>query len=194
MVCAAPVDSLDQSFIQFGVPGDHVVYQDQSALTQEQNLKSKEYQDFIHQLYRLDKDNLRRADDLFVAAGASDDDPTASRFDAAYDSSEQGVAPEIASPEYYGIYTPRQKRGLFFRPLSVYRERQAETQHEQALRSKRFRHSMNANKHLDDDDDDDDADDDVKYYRRRSWNALQSHFECIQIKIVLSISLFLRLI
>ncbi|XP_055316165.1 uncharacterized protein LOC129575946 isoform X2 [Sitodiplosis mosellana] len=43
-------------------------FNDQSALTNKQNLQSQKYQDFIHQLYRFDKDSLKRVDSLFANA------------------------------------------------------------------------------------------------------------------------------
>lgn len=106
---AAPVDNTDQSYIQFGVPETQVVFQDQSALKQESSLKSKEYQDFIHQLYRLDKVNLKKADDLFSAAGASNNDGTASLVDYGF-GAKDGTRSLVASDE---IDSNRQKRGQY---------------------------------------------------------------------------------
>lgn len=41
-------------------------FNDQSALNVKSNLQSRQYQDFIHTLYRYDKDNLKRVDNLFA--------------------------------------------------------------------------------------------------------------------------------
>lgn len=152
---AAPVEEADHSFIEFGVPQTEVSFQDQSALKQEDNLKSKDYQDFIHQLYRFDKDNLKKVDGLFSAAGNGEAAPAEAsgpRWND-FNSPRSFVAPDVGAPEIYEIFSNRQKRALFFRPLFVYREREAEEQHEQALRSKRHRHSQDAYRYLSEIDD-----------------------------------------
>lgn len=46
-------------------------FEDRSALENKSNLQSQRYQDFIHTLYRYDKDNLKRVDNLFVKVGDS---------------------------------------------------------------------------------------------------------------------------
>lgn len=152
-VCAAPADSVN-GYIDLGVPEAEVAFQDQSALKQEDNLKSKVYQDFIHQLYRFDKDNLNKADGLFSSAGGNEAPqvPSGPKW-TDFETPQSLNAPDVLAPEIYEIYSNRQKRGLFFRPLFIYREQQDDQQHEQVLRSKRHHHSHQAYRHLNDDDD-----------------------------------------
>lgn len=123
-----------------------------SALDEQENLKSKQYQDFIHTLYRFDKDNLKKVDGLFSTAGQPGGQaagPKWTDYETSFTAPEY-VAPEIPEilsnrqrrvPEYL-----RQRRDLVFRPLFVYRQQlhdqEIEDQHEQALRSKRHHHSQ----------------------------------------------------
>lgn len=75
------------------IPGVQT-FTDRSALSDKRNLQSRQYHDFIHNLYRFDKENLQKVDNLFEIQNA----PTA--------------AP----------YYPRHKRSIYFRPLFVYRQ------------------------------------------------------------------------
>jgi len=44
---------------------DQEIFTDRSALTDKKNLQSRQYQDFLHNLYRFDKENLQKVDHLF---------------------------------------------------------------------------------------------------------------------------------
>lgn len=118
-------------------------FEDRSALENKSNLQSQRYQDFIHTLYRYDKDNLKRVDNLFVNVG----DASASANSGAVDvnggggggidgvSEEELHQPSYAdyiksqSNNFIGIHTPqlstkrfkRSAQGAIFRPLFVYR-------------------------------------------------------------------------
>ncbi|XP_031633248.1 uncharacterized protein LOC116347017 isoform X2 [Contarinia nasturtii] len=48
---------------------EQTAFNDKTAPYAQSNLASRLYQDFIHQLYRFDKDNLKRVDNLFQQAG-----------------------------------------------------------------------------------------------------------------------------
>lgn len=116
-----------------------------SALQEEENLKSKTYQDFIHTLYRFDKDNLKKVDGLFSNAQSTpsySSDPKWTDFEQP----NSFTAPDLVAPEIPEISSNRQRREIMFRPLFVYRqhlrEEALEEQHEQALRSKRHHHSQ----------------------------------------------------
>lgn len=52
------------------LPGEQV-FTDRSALADQNNLKSSQYQDFIRNLYRFDKENLQKYDSLFNAQAAA---------------------------------------------------------------------------------------------------------------------------
>lgn len=58
----------DQSSQILNIPVENY-FNDRSALNDDSTLASKQYQDFIHTLYRKDKDNLMRADNLFSNVG-----------------------------------------------------------------------------------------------------------------------------
>jgi len=75
------------------IPGEQT-FNDRSALTDKRNLQSRQYHDFIHNLYRFDKDNLQKVDNLFESQSI----PT-------------------AVPYYQ-----RHKRYIYFRPLFAYRQ------------------------------------------------------------------------
>lgn len=75
-------------------------FNDPSALNVKSNLQSKQYHDFIHTLYRYDKANLQKVDQLFESAASSGKTP----------------ALKSASPPQ------RKKREIIFRPLFLYRE------------------------------------------------------------------------
>lgn len=81
----------DDSYINIsGEP----TFTDRSALADKKNLQSRQYHDFIHNLYRFDKDNLRKVDNLF----------------------------EIQNSPTAAPYYQRHKRAIYFRPLFVYRQ------------------------------------------------------------------------
>lgn len=61
-------DDANESFIN--LPGEQV-YTDRSAPADTSNLQSSQYQDFIRNLYRFDKENLQKYDDLFQNAPAT---------------------------------------------------------------------------------------------------------------------------
>lgn len=146
---AAPVES-DGSYID--VEQDRVQFNDQSALNQADNLKSKTYQDFIHTLYRFDKGNLAKVDGLFTAAGGQQAPvPSANPKWDDFETPQLLISPDFVAPEIPEISSNRQRRALFFRPLFVYRDRQQD-QNEQAARSKRYRHSEDRAYFLNDDD------------------------------------------
>lgn len=115
-------------------------FEDRSALENKSNLQSQRYQDFIHTLYRYDKDNLKRVDNLFVKV----DDSSSSANGGARDLNGGGIEgvsdEELHQPSYadyiksqsnnfIGIHTPqlsskrfkRSAQGAIFRPLFVYR-------------------------------------------------------------------------
>lgn len=104
--------------------------QDPSAFTQEQSEEHQNSRD-------LDEDNLREA---------AADDP-------AYVS-------DISAPVYDETDTTREKREIFFRPLSIYRERLAKKEYQQALRRKHLRVALNGYKRVGDEDFEN-----LKYYR-----------------------------
>lgn len=118
-------------------------FEDRSALENKSNLQSQRYQDFIHMLYRYDKDNLKRVDNLFVKV-----DGSSSSANGGGDYSNGGAGggiesvsdEELHQPSYadyiksqsnnlIGINTPqlstkrfkRSAQGAIFRPLFVYR-------------------------------------------------------------------------
>lgn len=47
------------------------VFTDRSALADQSNLQSSQYQDFIRNLYKFDKENLQKYDNLFNAPTAA---------------------------------------------------------------------------------------------------------------------------
>lgn len=81
------------------IPGEPT-FVDRSALTDKRNLQSRQYHDFIHNLYRFDKENLQKVDNLF----------------------------EIHNTPTAVPYYQRHKRALYFRPLYLYRQQQLERQ------------------------------------------------------------------
>ncbi|KAG4077100.1 hypothetical protein HA402_016087 [Bradysia odoriphaga] len=54
------------------IPASEQVFDDRSALADKGNLQSTQYQDFIRNLYRFDKENLDKYDNLFQNAPATD--------------------------------------------------------------------------------------------------------------------------
>jgi len=91
-------------------------YNDQSALNIKSNLQSTQYQDFIHQLYRFDNDNLKRVDNLFTnyehQTQQSQQQPQQSNPEPSSDTSYNYNANQPHS---------RRRRDAAFRPLFVYR-------------------------------------------------------------------------
>lgn len=84
-------------------------FNDPSALNVKSNLQSKQYHDFIHTLYRYDKANLQKVDQLFENAATS-----------------SGKTPTLklaSSPPQ------RKKREIIFRPLFLYREQNYKKEH-----------------------------------------------------------------
>ncbi|KAJ6642357.1 hypothetical protein Bhyg_07305 [Pseudolycoriella hygida] len=61
-------DTTNDTFIN--IPADPV-FNDHSALSDKSNLQSAQYQDFIRNLYRFDKENLEKYDNLFQKAPES---------------------------------------------------------------------------------------------------------------------------
>lgn len=153
-------------------------FNDPSALEVKSNLQSQQYQNFIHTLYRHDKDNLKRVDNLF--AKATDRSSSSATY------GDDVNSPESQQPSYadyirtqdqqpsYADYIrtqpnnfigisqdstskrlKRSAQGAIFRPLFVYRifqERQIERE------EKRLRRRLQAN-------------------RRRAPNYLKNEFE-----------------
>lgn len=76
-------------------------FNDRSALADKKNLQSIQYHDFIHNLYRFDKDNLQKVDKLFDI---------------------QNSASIQNSPSVEPYHHQRYKRAIYFRPLFVYRQ------------------------------------------------------------------------
>lgn len=54
------------------IPDEYIVFNDESALTKKQNLQSKQYNDFIHTLYKNDADNLLKFENRYEEAIGSD--------------------------------------------------------------------------------------------------------------------------
>lgn len=117
------------------------VYNDQSALNNEANLKSKTYQDFIHTLYRKDEGNLKKVDTLFQ----NTDRPLYQPAEYAPQPQTQPTyATYIAQQQAAGYHQYRQKRDIIFRPRFVQRyfaEREQERQQERILRRRAYHQS-----------------------------------------------------
>lgn len=123
-------------------------FNDQSALTNKQNLQSQKYQDFIHQLYRFDKDNLKRVDSLFANADRLQDrsistGPQEAQQPSYADYIRTQPQQQQQPINYFGISQESSKRnernaqGAIFRPLFVYRifqERTLEREEERIRR------------------------------------------------------------
>lgn len=116
-------------------------FDDRSALNVKSNLQSQQYQDFIHTLYRYDKDNLKRVDSLFEAAADNlsanlaegPQQPSYSDYIQSQPNNFFGISQEI-------IRNKRSAQGAIFRPLFVYRifqERLLERE-EERLRRRRL--------------------------------------------------------
>lgn len=125
-----------ESIAILNVP-DPTSFDDRSALNVKSNLKSQQYQDFIHQLYRFDKDNLKRVDSLFEqvtdqrsSSSANDDYGRNDGAGSDSESNQPSYADYIQSQpvNYIGISQQdsskrfkRSPQGAIFRPLFVYR-------------------------------------------------------------------------
>lgn len=105
-------------------------FNDPSALKVKQNLQSQKYQDFIHQLYRFDKDSLKRVDNLFANADRLQDRSSGTSAAEAQQPSYADylrTQPQQQPINYIGISQDSSKRlkrsaqGAIFRPLFVYR-------------------------------------------------------------------------
>lgn len=69
--CQTPLKNADRpvaidssSFLD--IADQDMVFDDQSALTNQANLHSDKYSQFIHQLYHFDTDNLQKFDHLYT--------------------------------------------------------------------------------------------------------------------------------
>lgn len=157
MQCAALITIFSISSAQESAPSDSQylniesqVYNDQSALNDKSNLKSKAYQDFIHTLYRKDEDNLKKVDTLFG-------NPDRSYYEQAVEYAPQTqptYATYIAQQQGNG-YQYRRKRDVIFRPLFVTRyfaEREREREQDRILRRRAFHQSLRRRNHLIDDE------------------------------------------
>lgn len=56
------VHKSDDSYLN--IPDEYIEFNDQSALKNKENLESKQYNDFIHTLYKFDADNLEKFEKL----------------------------------------------------------------------------------------------------------------------------------
>lgn len=124
-----------------------MVYNDQSALNNKANLKSKEYQDFIHTLYRKDEGNLKKVDTLFQTPERSYYQPPADEY--APQQIQPTYATYIAQQQAAG-YPYRRKRDAAVRPLFVYRyfaDREQEREQERVLRRRAFHQSLRRRYH-----------------------------------------------
>lgn len=121
---------------------DSNMFNDQSALDVKANLESKPYQDFIHTLYRLDKDNLNRVDNLFARPNQA----YQSNVQPTYATYLQSTAGSASTYNNNNFQLNRQKRDIIFRPLFVYREfaERARQREEDRIRRRNFdrRHSL----------------------------------------------------
>lgn len=152
MQCAALLTIFTITSAQESTPSDSQylniesqIYNDQSALNDKANLKSKAYQDFIHTLYRKDEDNLKKVDTLF-------ENTDRSYYEQAVEYAPQTqptYATYIAQQQGNG-YQYRRKRDVIFRPLFVYRqfaERERGREQERMLRRRAFHQSLRRRNH-----------------------------------------------
>lgn len=118
VILSKDVNSQQGDFLNVPTPS---VFNDQSALNVKSNLQSQQYQDFIHQLYRFDKDNLKRVDNLF----ANPEQVDQSNINQQQQQPKQPTyASWIQTQPEYNSGTGRYKRdahGAIFRPRFVYR-------------------------------------------------------------------------
>lgn len=132
---------------------ESTVYNDRSALSDQANLKSKAYQDFIHTLYRKDEDNLKKVDTLFANPQRSyyqpateyvpQTQPTYATYIAQQQLQQQQTLQSTG-------YQYRRKRDAAIRPLFVYRyfaDREQDRQQERILRRKAFHQSLRRRHH-----------------------------------------------
>lgn len=68
----AVVFCADDNDTFLNIPASEQVFDDRSALADTSNLQSSQYQDFIRNLYRFDKENLEKYDNLFQSAPTTD--------------------------------------------------------------------------------------------------------------------------
>lgn len=107
------------------------VFNDQSALNVQSNLQSQAYQDFIHQLYRFDKDSLKRVDNLFQNPSQAGKSATNGYANQQQEQSQTELQERLQQPSYSTyiasqsqLNNNRYKRdahGAIFRPRFVYR-------------------------------------------------------------------------
>lgn len=124
-----------------------MVYNDRSALKDKSNLKSKQYQDFIHTLYRNDKDNLEKVDNLFVNTDPYQYQPAARDLHQVVAAPQPNYATYIAQQQAAGLLYRRKRQT--FRPRFVSRffaEREQDREEERVLRRKAF-HSSQHRRH-----------------------------------------------
>lgn len=126
---------------------EQIAFNDQSALSVKSNLQSQQYQDFIHTLYRFDKDNLKRVDNLF--AHPEQVDAQTISTEAQQPSYADYIKQQPQLDNYFGILKDSTKRfkrsaqGAIFRPLFVYRILQERTL---AREEERIRRRLLANR------------------------------------------------
>lgn len=123
------MDLTAQDVALLNVP-EPTTFNDQSALTVKSNLESKPYQDFIRELYRLDKGNLARADRLFAHPEEAQQ-PSYSDYIASQQSNHFGIS--LDSTKRF----IRSAQGAIFRPLFVYRIFQERTIRRKEERARR---------------------------------------------------------
>lgn len=124
-------------------------FNDRSALTDKANLQSQQYQDFIHTLYRFDKDNLKRVDNLFAHPERASQQTSQSQ----QPNKQPTYADYIQTqPNYFGFpNSGRYKRGanggVIFRPLFVTRIFQERARQREEDRLRRRLLAKNYSKH-----------------------------------------------
>lgn len=134
------MDMTAQDVALLNVP-EPTSFNDQSALSVKSNLQSKPYQDFIRELYRLDKGNLARADRLFAHPEQVDNQPAQRSAEAQQPSYTDYINSQQSN--HFGISLDSTKRfirsaqGAIFRPLFVYRIFQERTIRRKEERARR---------------------------------------------------------
>lgn len=135
-------------------------FNDKSALSVKSNLQSQQYQDFIHTLYRFDKDNLKRVDNLFAHPEQVEQSSFNTGLNTA-ESQQPSYADYIRSQQsnnYFGISqdsttkirNERSAQGALFRPLFVYRIFQERTleKEEERIRRRLLSNRRRTSSHL----------------------------------------------
>lgn len=106
------------------------VFNDQSALSVKSNLQSQAYQDYIHQLYRFDKDSLKRVDNLFENPAESGKSAKNGYANQQQEQSQTELQERLQQPSYSTYISSlsqsnnrykRDAHGAIFRPRFVYR-------------------------------------------------------------------------